>query len=254
MDENPFTPPQSDLEVEVQPTEGPLMPWEDRASYPLLWDRTLETVKVLLRPSEAGARLGSTGSILPSLTFLALVGMPLAWISQFAVGLYGSARAMQDIFKLFGIPAPAAPNPSMEPLQRLMQVLPAVFFPITMVISLAIWGLLVHGGLWLTRALQPGRGMEATFRTMIYSSSLMLLGSCLFNVWVFLPPLPGLIVLCVSTLLWVAFAFYQGILLAKAHETQVWRGILGLFAPWILFVCCCGGLVGVIAAIIAATR
>jgi len=251
MEENPFSPPQSDLEAPPSPGEGPLMPWEDRITYPALGDRIVQTVQTLLKPSEAGPVLAGNRQILPSLTFIAVVGLPMPWLFQLIIGLIGPINPMQGILKLFGMPAPPAPDPSMQTMQRVMQIVGVVVFPLSMAMGLGIWGLLVHGGLWLTRALQPGRGLETTFRTLIYSSALMFMVSWIFNAWVFLPPIPALIVLSLSVLIWIGFAIYQGILMAKAHETQLWRGILGLFAPMILLVCCCGGFVALIGGLAA---
>jgi len=219
-----------------------MLPWEDRVNYPRFMDRITGTLKTLLQPSEAGKALGGYRSILPSLTFMAVVGLPLAWISQIIIVLFGPPNPMEGIQQLFGLPAPPPPPPDMQSFQRVMQVLPVVLMPLSLAIGLGIWGLLVHGGLWATGALRPGRGLEATFRTLLYSSALMFLVSWAFNFWIFLPPITSLAVLALSTLCWLGFAFYQGTLLAKAHETQVWRGILGLFAPCIFFLCCCGGL------------
>lgn len=242
MEENPFSPPQSDLETSVPLEPGVRLPWEDPVQYPRLWDRIRETAKQLLSPSQAGEALGGHRSILPALTYLALVGLPLPWISQVLLALFGTAAKNQEILQLIGLPSSPPPDPSAQAVQRVIQVAGAVMVPLSLAIGLAVWGLLVHGGLWATGALRSGKGLETTFRTLLYSSALMFLVSWIFNLWVFLPPVAALAVFACSFLAWISFGVYQGILLARAHGTQTWRGVLGIFAPWLLFLFCCGGL------------
>jgi hypothetical protein len=255
MEENPYSPPLSELDEPSAPTgDGPLIPWEDHNNYPQLWDRIVQTLRILLRPSEAGKALGGARKIMPSASFMALVGLPLPWLFQLFMLLRGPINPMQEILPLFGMPAPPPPDPSMQAVQRIMQLVQVILLPVFIAFGFGVWGLLVHGGLWLTRTLQPGRGIETTFRTLLYSSALMFLVSWIFNLWMFLPPIAALVVLSLSVLGWIAFQVYQGVLLAKAHEAQLWRGILGIFAPWLILCCCCGGfgaLVGGMAALAA---
>jgi hypothetical protein len=51
----------------------------------------------------------------------------------------------------------------------------------------------------------------------------------------------GLILLGLSGLLSLAFFIQAGVLLARAHGTELWRGVTGLLLPWVVLVCCCGG-------------
>jgi len=246
MDDNPYSPPQADLEATPGVPEGPLIPWEDPVSFPGFWDRIRRTLGLLLRPTEAGAALGAGREIAPSIRFMAIVGMPLAWLSQLLVILAGPVNPAQNFLKVFGIPQPPAPDPSAQAAQRVFQIVQLVLFPLLMAIGLGIWGLVTHGGLWLTRGLQQGRGFAVTYRTLMYSAALFYSVGWILNLWVFMPPATGLAFLALSCLAWIGVFTYQGILLAKAHGTDVWRGILGIFAPWLLFCCCCGGLGGLL--------
>ncbi|MGH7535828.1 MAG: hypothetical protein ACREMG_09595, partial [Gemmatimonadales bacterium] len=72
-----------------------------------------------------------------------------------------------------------------------------------------------------------------------------------------LPPWFGLVVLGLSGVLSLAFFVQAGLLLAKAHGTDTWRGVVGIFLPWVVFGCCCGAAIlalGGLAATVARAR
>ncbi len=239
---NPYEPPQSDLihpDLDRGPADVPLVPWEDKARLPGFLDRVLATMKLMFRPAEAGPSLGLHRRIGPAVSYFAWVGLPLVWAMQVFVAVFGPADPMAGILDLLGLPR-QAPPPGMESFQRTMQVAVSLFFPVSMALGMAMIGFVSHAGLWLVKALRPGRGLEATFRTLLYGYGTFNGLLWVFNVWVFLPPVLGIALLALSGLLSLAFFVQAGVLLARAHDTAPWRGVLGVFLPWILFVCCCG--------------
>jgi len=243
MDDNFFAPPQSSLEPPPEVIEGPRVPWEDPETYPGLLDRITETLKLLFHPQKAGEALGGNRNIWPAAKFMALVGLPLAWLSQGLVTVMSKGGVENPLSKLMNLPTPE-PNPA----QRVVQMVVLVFFPISLIVSFAILGLVIHGGLWLTRGLQKQRGIEVTFRTGLYFAAATYLVGWVFNLWLFLPAVLGISLMALSLIFWLAAFVYQGVLLAKAHATETWRGVLGVFVPAIFLLCCCGGI-GILAAI-----
>lgn len=239
---NPYEPPQSDLihpDQDRGPSDVPLVPWEDKARIPGFLDRILATMRLMARPGEAGPSLGLHRRIGPAVSYFAWVGLPMIWVMQILAALFGPTDPMAGILDRFGLPH-QAPPPGMESFQRTLQVVVSLFFPVSMAIGMAVIGFVSHAGLWLTKALRPGRGLEATFRTLLYGYGTFNGVLWVFNGWVFLPPLLGVVMLGLSALLSLAFFVQAGILLAKAHGTETWRGVLGMFLPWIIFACCCG--------------
>jgi hypothetical protein len=240
---NPYDPPQSQLLHPGQdegPAGVPLVPWEDRARYPGFAARVLETMKLVFRPAAAGPSLGLHPRLAPAITYFACVGLPLVWAMQFMVALVGPQDGNAALLEFVGLPH-QAPPPEMAQFQRTLQVGMAFFFPLTMAIGMAVIGFVSHGGLWLVRALKPGRGLAATFRTLLYGYGTFNAILWIFNGWILVPMPAGLILLGLSGLLSLAFFIQAGVLLARAHGTELWRGVTGLLLPWVVLVCCCGG-------------
>jgi hypothetical protein len=251
---NPYEPPHADLihpEQEQGPSDVPLVPWEDRTRIPGFLDRILATAALMFRPAQAGPSLGLHRRVGPAATYFAWVGLPLVWAVQILAAVVGPADPMAGIMELLGLPH-QAPPPEMASFQRTIQVAVSLFFPVSMALGMAMIGFVSHAGLWLVRALKPGRGLEATFRTLLYGYGTFNGILWIFNGWVFLPPILGMVVLGVSTLLSLAFFIQAGVLLARAHGTEAWRGVLGILLPWVLFVCCCGLFIGALGGFAAA--
>lgn len=245
---NPYRPPMADLEgPEIEP-EGPVVPWEDPARFPALATRAIATFGILLRPSEAGSAIGSGRRLGPPLTFYAAVGFPLLWLAQILAALL-RAGASPPWMGHFGLPQAPAPSPEAMGLQRTIALVGALAAPISMAFSLAITGAVTHAGLWMTRGLRAGKGIEVTYRCVLYAHGAIGLVSSLFALWPFLPLWPATLLFAAMILFWIGAAAYQGVLLAKAHGTETWRGVLGVFLPWIIVSCCCACLgIGVAAA------
>ncbi|MBK8727521.1 MAG: hypothetical protein IPL96_16150 [Holophagaceae bacterium] len=240
---NPYEPPQSELvhpDQERGPVDVPLVPWEDPALYPGFPARVVETMKLVFRPAEAGPSFGLHPKVGPAITYFACIGLPLVWVMQILVALVGSPDSSAPILDLFGLPH-QTPPPEMAQFQKTIQVAVALFFPISMALGMAVIGFASHGGLWLVRGLGAGRGLAATFRTLLYAYGTYNAVLWIFNGWVLVPPVAGLVLLGISGLLSLAFFVHAGVLLARAHGTETWRGVLGMFLPWIVFACCCGG-------------
>ena len=256
---NPYEPPQSELihpDQERGPAGVPLVPWEDRVAYPGFILRVMETMKLVFRPSAAGPSLGLHPRIGPAVTYFACIGLPMVWVTQILVALLAPTDANAAILELFGLPH-QAPPPEMEQFQKTVQVAVALFFPISMAMGMAVIGFASHGGLWLVKGLKAGRGLAATFRTLLYAYGTFNGLLWVFNVWVLLPPWFGLGVLGLSAVLSLAFFVQAGLLLAKAHGTEAWRGVVGMFLPWVVFGCCCGAAIlalGGLAATLARAR
>lgn len=251
---NPYEPPQSELihpDQDRGPAGVPLVPWEDKTRIPGFLDRILATMKLMFHPAEAGPSLGLHRRIGPAAVYFAWVGLPLVWAVQVLAALVGPSDPMAGILDLAGLPHQAPPA-GMEAFQRTIQVVVSLFFPVSMAIGMAVIGFASHAGLWLVKALRQGRGLEATFRTLLYGYGTFNGILWIFNGWVFLPPVAGLVMLGLSALLSLAFFVQAGVLLARAHGTETWRGVLGMFLPWILFACCCGLVIAALGGFAAA--
>ncbi len=241
MDDNPYLPPQAELSPPPTPDQGPLVPWEDKLTYPDLWTRILETGRLMLRPSDAGRALGASTRVAPAVGFLALVGLPALWLVQIVVALVGPLDAGAKFSEVFGLPpTPAAPA-GMESFQRTVSLVVALLMPIFIALGVAILGGINHLGLWMLRGLRARRGIDVTFRALLYPVALFQLVGAWVGFWVFLPPIPGLVLLGLSLVWWLGTTVYEGILLARAHDTDTWRGILGVLLIPLLLGCCCGG-------------
>lgn len=239
---NPYQPPAAPLDLpEAASVEGPLLPWEDLVRYPGLAERILATLGVLLRPTEAGLALGAVNRVGPAITFYLAVGLPLLWAAQILAATLqpGAAPPWTGQFGL--PPAPVLPPEALR-MQRLMALGAALVAPLGLAISLLVQGAVLHLGLWATRGLGAGKGMQVTYRTALYANAAFGLVSSAFALWPLLPRSPALILFVAMVLFWIAAAVYQGILLARAHLTETWRGVLAVFLPWLMVGCCCGAV------------
>lgn len=239
---NPYQPPTAALDPpEAAVAGGPLLPWEDPAGHPALAGRIVATLGVLLRPAEAGPALGAGRRVGPAITFYAAVGLPLLWAAQILAAVL-KPGAPPPWMGHFGLPPAPMVAPETLGLQRLLALGAALIAPVGLAISLVIQGAVLHLGLWATRGLQARKGMAVTYRTALYANAAIGLVSSVFALWPLLPVWPALALFAGMVLFWIAAAVYQGVLLARAHGTETWRGILGVFLPWLVFGCCCGAV------------
>lgn len=245
-DSNPYQPPAAELDPPEPIPEGPRMPWEDPEAYPGLPDRIVATLGILLRPAEAGPALRAGSRVGPAIGFYALVGFPLLWAAQILMAVL-KPGAQPPWMGHFGLPeAPAVP-PETASLQRIISLAAALAAPIGLAISLAVNGAVNHVGLWATRGLRANKGIALTYRTVLYANGGLGLVASIFALWPLLPPWPAMFLFAAMLLFWIGTWIYQGLLLARAHDTEVWRGILGVFLPWLLVGCCCGAVVATVA-------
>ena len=249
---NPYQPPAAPLDPpEPVSAGGPLLPWEDPGGHPALAARIVATLGVLLRPAEAGPALGAGRRVGPAITFYAAVGLPLLWAAQVLAAVL-KPGASPPWMGHFGLPPAPAVAPEALGLQRLLALGAALAAPVGLALSLLLQGAVLHLGLWATRGLRARKGMIVTYRTTLYANAAFALVSSVFALWPLLPLWPALILFAAMVLFWIAAAVYQGVLLARAHQTDTWRGVLGVFLPWLAFGCCCGAVALAAAAVLGA--
>jgi hypothetical protein len=107
--------------------------------------------------------------------------------------------------------------------------------PIGSGVGILIAGLVSHLGLWILRGTHEGLGLLVTYRSVLYGSAVVSLVVLPFQLLGHLPGRVGSYMLVLPVLLQIASLFYQGVLLAKAHRTQTWRGVLGAWLPILAF-------------------
>ena len=249
---NPYTPPQSSVE---DPPEGsgPRLPWEDPANHPGFMERVFGTARLLLLDTRtAGEALGGSKRIGPAIAYYALVGLPIMWLVQILLAIFGPMGSQPAFFEMLGLPKPPEPTAQQVALQRTFTLISTFLLPLFAAIGLALSGALNHVGLWMVQGLRSGRGMEVTYRATIYAHGLFAVVGWIGNLWMLLPPYAGLALMGFAFLLWIAFWIWEGVLLARAHATETWRGVLGVFLPPLILACCCAGLVGAIALLVTA--
>ena len=103
----------------------------------------------------------------------------------------------------------------------------------------------------MTRGLTPGRGLVATFRTSYYSIGCMLLIMWILSFGPLFPRIVYLGIVGLSMVFGIVGMGWTGTLLARAHGTDTWRGVLGVFLPWLVLACCCMGAFAVTGGLIA---
>jgi hypothetical protein len=184
--------------------------------------------------------------------FYALVGFPLNFLASLAMALWGPMGPGTPLHALFGVPVPPGPGPEAAGFARTMALVMVLLTPLWMALGLGISGLVNHAGLWALRGLGRERGLEVTFRATLYGWACVNLVAWPSQFWTLLPPLPAAIMLGAVLLLAFGGWCYLGVLLARAHGTDPWRGVLGIFLPWILCGCCVG-LMAALAGVMAAT-
>ena len=234
MNANPYAAPRADVEAEPDRAQGEFMPFEDPVTYPSFRQRVTETLRWLVADlTRAGQGLGGNLSLGAPIGFFAL----LALLPSTLAGMLAVLFPPQPIWQVWlGVPRTSAPSGGLLALMLL-----GVLFagPIGTGIGLLIAGLVNHLGLWIVRGTREGLGLLVTYRSMLYGSTVVSLVVLPFQLLGHLPGALGSYLLGLPILLQVASLFYQGVLLARAHRTETWRGILGVWLPVLAF----GGLV-----------
>lgn len=238
--ENPFAPPQADLAAPDSGGPQPRMPWEDRAAHPALGDRVVATLRWLVRrPAELGPALATPADLASPIGFFALLALPLT----IATALLGAFFPAQPFWQAWmGVPAPPQP----EGFARTIALLIATFgAPFGLTLGILVGGLLTHAGLWAVGATRQRLGLTVTFRTLLYGSAAGALASFPLALAQFLPGLAGQVGQIAHTLLTLlVLTTWYGLLYARAHRTDTWRGVLGAWLPLLAFLLCCGACLG----------
>jgi hypothetical protein len=234
LEANPYAAPRADVEAEPERLQGEYMPFEEPAVYPSFAHRVTETLRWLtLDLARGGPGLGGNSLLGAPIGFFAL----LALLPTTLAGLLGVLLPPHPIWEVWmGTPRSAAPSGGVLVLM-LLGVL--VAGPIGTGMGILIAGLVSHLGLWIVRGTHEGLGLPVTYRSILYGSTVVSLMVLPFQLLGHLPGHVGSYMLVIPVLLQIASLFYQGVLLAKAHHTQIWRGVLGTWLPVLVF----GGLV-----------
>lgn len=238
--ENPFAPPRADLAAPDAGGPGPRIPWEDRTAHPALGERLMATLRWLAqRPSGLGPALAAPSDLVAPIGFFALLALPLTVVTA----LLGAFFPVQPFWQAWmGLPAPPQP----EGLARTIALLAATLgAPFGLALGVLIMGLLTHAGLWAVGATRQKLGLTATFRTLLYGSAAGTLAAFPLALAQFLPGVAGQMGQIVHTLATtVGLTTWYGLLYARAHRTDTWRGVLGAWLPLVAFLLCCGACLG----------
>lgn len=236
---NPYAAPRAEVEAEPDRSQGAFMPFEDPVAYPSLGLRVTETLRWLVADLDrAGSGLGGNLGLGSPIGFFAL----LALLPTTLAGLLAVLFPPQPIWQVWmGVPRTAAPTGGLLAVMLLGVLLAG---PIGTGIGLLIAGLVNHLGLWLVRGTREGLGLAVTYRSLLYGSTIVSLAVLPFQLLGHLPGALGSYLLVLPVLLHVASLFYQGVLLARAHRTEAWRGILGVWLPVLAFGLLVGACLG----------
>lgn len=248
--DNPWQSPEAPLEPQ-DPPSGPVIPYEEPGKG-LGW-RLGETLRMILRdPSEAGRRLAATKSVAPAMACFLWLGLPMQWLAHLITvpaSIAQQGQANRWVFDLMRVPPPPPPTPEQLALATTFSWIWAVLSPIGIAIGILLMGCCAHLGLWVFKGLETRRGMETTFRALLYGSAA--------TQWVDLPMallayIPGFGMKMPHQLLALGVGLgvlsFRGVVIAHAHGARTWKGVLGvLLVPVVLMLlaaCCLGGILG----------
>lgn len=251
--DNPWQTPEAPLEPESTPT-GAVIPYEEPGKA-LGW-RLGETLGMILRdPAEAGRRIAASRALTPAITCFLWLGLSMQWLAalvQIPANLAQQEQGNRWVFELFRMPPPPPPSAEQMALATTFTWVGAAMAPLFIALWILLMGCCAHLGLWVFKGLSERRGMETTFRAMLY-------GYAATN-WVDLPMaflayVPAFGMRLPHQLLAVGVGLgvlsFKGMVVAHAHGAPTWKGVLGvLLIPVVLFLlcaCCLGALVGVMA-------
>lgn len=236
MNTNPYLPPEASLDPPQPDYDGRLLPFEDKAAFPSLLGRIKATFRVFWTDTAlAGEGLGLRPDVTPALVFYALLGLPVA----IAAGLAQTFFPIQPWFMSWThAPRPAVPS-GMALTLALVGVLMA---PLWIAIAFALAGLLNHAGLWMVGGTRARLGLPVTYRTLLYGAATLVVPVSLAEMVLNrLPGAFGTLGQVVSLGAQLGIFFYQGVIFARAHRTETWRGVMGLLMPLLVSGLLCGG-------------
>ena len=239
MNTNPFIAPEAPPDPPQPVNGGRFLPFEDKANIPSLFVRISGTFRVFWTDTAlAGEGLGLRPDIAPAMAFYALVGLPVAVVA-------GVAQIFSPVhpwfMSLMHAPKPAVPS-GMALIFTMMGVLLA---PLWIAIAFAVAGLLNHAGLWMVGGTRAGLGLPVTYRTLLYGAATLVVPVSLAELALNRLPGPfGTLGQVISLGAQLGIFFYQGVIFARAHRTETWRGVMGLLMPLLATVLICGGCLG----------
>lgn len=239
MNANPYMPHEAPLDPPQPVYDGRLLPFEDKANIPSLLDRIVATFRVFWTDTaRAGEGLGMRPDVTPAMSFYALVGLPVA----IAAGVAQTFFPIQPWFmSLMHTPKPAVPA-GMALTLALVGVLLA---PLWIAIAFAIAGLFNHAGLWMVGGTRASLGLPVTYRALLYGAATLVVPVSLAELALARLPGPfGTLGQVISLGAQLGIFFYQGVIFARAHRTDTWRGVMGMLMPLLLTVLICGGCLG----------
>ncbi len=237
--QNPYDPPQAPVEDPRVGIGGPLLPWEEPAASAPWIRRLWDTLGLFWsRPAEAGAGVAATPRLGPPIGFYVLTGL----LPALAVGVLDLLHPVHPFWKAWlNLPRQEAPSGGL----LAAALLGALFFgPLFVAIGFLILGALNHAGLWLARGTRGGRGLVTTYRSLLYTAGARAPPIAGIQAGQPLPAGLGLALQFVTALAHLGATCYQGVILAEAHGTDRWRGVLGVWLPLLGFGLCCGVCVG----------
>ncbi len=207
---NPYQPPLAPR-LEAAPagwnaSDQALVPWEDEATHPGVFDRWWATIRLAFSdPMGLSDRVSTTDAILPAWLFMLIAGIPATILSQ----VFGE---MVRQFMASFLHAQTHANPAVQLGAALASLLIGIF----------IGGAFVHLFLWMWGGAKEGLGLNQTIRFTGYAyGAYYLIG------WVPLLNIP------LGILFWVFYSMG----LARTHRTDIWRGFAATLTP--LVVACC---------------
>lgn len=112
--------------------------------------------------------------------------------------------------------------------------------PLTFAIGLLLAGLLAHLGLWMVKGLEEKRGLETTYRSLLYVGGATAWVGFLNAFGVLLPGAVHPIHQLFGFALALGILTFQGMVLAHAHGLRPWKGVVAIFLPWVILACCLG--------------
>lgn len=217
MEQDPYRPPQSDVELPPPTQEGlPPLPWEIRERIgilPALWQTLVLFVQ---NPAHAYARARDSGDYASPVIYGLAIGtlggvVGHLWGMLFNVGSLGLLGGLADENTL--------------PMMGLMAGMGAVmmiFIPLLVLIGMFVSAALVHVSLLVTGGLPDSKGgFEGTLRSQAYASST--------QVAVIVPLVGGLV-----AAIWAIVLNVIG--LKRMHGISTGRALVGILLP---MVACC---------------
>ncbi len=239
---DPYAPPQAPLEDQLPSVTGPLIPFEDRNAHPDLGSRIRETFRWILSDRErAGEALRGADSLGWPLWFICLLG----YLPAVIPGLLAVFIPRPPVWAgWLHLPA-AAPPQGFVLVISVVSVL--VFAPLGLVIGGLVGGLFNHLGLWMVRGNRNGYGLMVTFRSTLYTAGVFTWILFPLNLGKSLPGLAGQVFqILAGVLMLVVPATYQGLMLARTHRVETWRGVAAAWIPGLLLLLCLGTCLGLL--------